>query len=243
MQSIRLNISIISVIGIILLNANHALCAEQTPDVNQPTALTTTESVTRQIEREDYTTLAKLKLQKDSAEGAQNELDEMVEYLNALTFAEEMVEQESEKNKSSEQKLQPAEPQPAPTVDPNIFLNEPNQPALLDMPEDANEIMFPLELADSLYLAGNLKEALRFYRYTFNKIQRDDPQNLDDQTWAMYQIANCLRKSEPKQAAQVYDKLIEQYPNCHWAEPAFMQKMIAEWMVTKKPKEILEANL
>jgi tetratricopeptide (TPR) repeat protein len=243
MQPKRLNILIISIVGITLLIANCASCAEPITDANQATALIQTETVTRQIEREDYTTLAKLKPQEESVEAAQNDLEEMVEYLNALTFAEDITQDQTDQSKTSDQKQQPAEPQPVPAVDPNIFLNEPNQPGLLDMPEDANEIMFPLELADSLYLAGNLKEALRFYRYTFKKIQRDDPKNLADQTWSMYQIANCLRKSDPKQAAQVYEKLIEQYPNCHWAEPAFMQKMIAEWMMTKRPKEILEANL
>lgn len=93
----------------------------------------------------------------------------------------------------------------------------------LTQPEHA---LFPLQTADMLYRTGQLELAYAYYQRV---LQITPPTDALVCGWAMYQSANCLRRTDPPRASQWYAKLIETYPNSLWAAAANAQRKWIDW--------------
>jgi tetratricopeptide (TPR) repeat protein len=75
----------------------------------------------------------------------------------------------------------------------------------------------PMGAADALFRCGQLERAERFYRLASDRA--NSPSEPDWQ-WAVFQRANCLRRTEPDRAAQLYEELLQKAPGSRWSGAA-----------------------
>ncbi len=139
--------------------------------------------------------------------------------------------------------LRPVSPQPAPAMstkqqelqEPETYKKE----LLLKMLVDNSEnIVNPLDVAESLFNNGNLKDAAKFYRLALQRSNTDkqDP----DRPWILLQFANCIRHENPDQAYNIYQEFISEYSSSYLVSTARAQQLIISWFKEKKPITVLE---
>lgn len=106
---------------------------------------------------------------------------------------------------------------------------------LVDNPEN---IVNPLDVAESLFNTGNLKDAAKFYRLALQRSSTDkqDP----DRPWILLQLANCIRRENPDRAYNIYQELISEYSGSYLVSTARAQQLIISWFKEKKPITVLE---
>ncbi len=92
----------------------------------------------------------------------------------------------------------------------------------------------PVDLADTLFLAGHLEEACSFYEHALKESQ--DP---EQKAWLLYQIAACRRMADPAAAAAQYQKLLAEHPESMWASLADVQVRLIEWYRINAPRAVL----
>ena len=82
----------------------------------------------------------------------------------------------------------------------------------------ADRIGNPLALADALFVAEHHKEACAFYE----AVLKGDKDNKDGpgQAWALFQMANCQRRSDPTKAIELYGRLVTEHADSLWARVA-----------------------
>lgn len=139
--------------------------------------------------------------------------------------------------------LRPVSPQPVPAISTKqqelqkseIYKNELLLKMLADNPEN---IANPLDVAESLFNTGNLKDAAEFYQLALQR-SRTDKQN-PDQPWILLQLANCIRHENPDRAYNIYQELISEYSDSYLVPTARAQQLIISWYKEKKPITILE---
>lgn len=139
--------------------------------------------------------------------------------------------------------LRPVSPQPAPEIstkqqglqEPETFKKELLLKMLADNPEN---IVNPLDVAESLFNTGNLKDAAKFYQLALQR-SRTDKQN-PDQPWIVLQLANCIRHENPDRAYNIYQELISEYSDSYLVPTARAQQLIISWFKEKKPITVLE---
>jgi len=95
----------------------------------------------------------------------------------------------------------------------------------------------PLGLADALYLGGRLAEACPFYERAFAGSAVPDTK-----AWALYQMANCRRSSDPAAAVTLYKRVAAEFPKSQWAGVAAVQQRLLEWYQTVAPAAGSEAK-
>jgi TolA-binding protein len=101
----------------------------------------------------------------------------------------------------------------------------------------------PYELAEVLFLSGNLKEAAMFYREALNRRSVDDAASAHHRAWILYQLGNCLRHDDMPKARQIYRQLIEQYPDSLWSASAKAQEQLIGWYLSEKPETLAEGDI
>ena len=99
----------------------------------------------------------------------------------------------------------------------------------------AKGISKPIMLADSLYRGGYLPEAAEVYELAEKAAGTEA-----DRAWAIYQMANCKRNSEPDVALGLYRRLVSEYPDCCWSLSAQMKGEIISWEQVNTPEKVLE---
>jgi tetratricopeptide (TPR) repeat protein len=98
----------------------------------------------------------------------------------------------------------------------------------------------PFELGETLFLSGNLKEAVVFYREALRRIGSDDTRTNRDKAWILFQIGNCLWNDDPSTAMKVYGRLIAEHPNSPWKDFAEARSKILGWYQTEEPQKLIE---
>ncbi len=93
-----------------------------------------------------------------------------------------------------------------------------------------------LDMAELLYVKGYLGEAAVFYKETLNR-QKFTP---GQKPWVLYQVGNCLRRSDPAAAMAAYRQLITDFPDSPWTAPAKAQEKALDWLQKEKPRELLK---
>ena len=130
---------------------------------------------------------------------------------------------------------QKAAPAPQKTVTPPTMtdlLADPNTTAkALQKIGQGTSVLYPIELADVLYRAGKLEQALRFYEMALNGMDKD---NLPVHQWLLFQTANCLRYTDAARAGTLYEELIRLYPSSVWAAAAKARHQMLIWLETNE---------
>jgi tetratricopeptide (TPR) repeat protein len=95
------------------------------------------------------------------------------------------------------------------------------------------------ELGETLFLSGNLKEAVIFYREALKRKGPDDVGSTRDRAWILFQIGNCLRNDDPPNAIKTYRQLILEYPNSPWKELAEARSKLLDWYQKEEPHKLI----
>jgi len=119
--------------------------------------------------------------------------------------------------------------------EPKAPVKDIHSPRWLQRVDGTTQAASPMALADVLFRIGQLDRAERFYRQVLETL--DSPEEADWQ-WAMYQRANCLRRSHPALARDLYQELIQKAPSCSWSAAAGVQKAVLGWY-----EEVQSTNL
>ncbi len=113
---------------------------------------------------------------------------------------------------------------------------------LKSLAEQPGKIGSPLELGEILFSAGNVKEAVTFYREALKRIDPNDPNAPNDKPWILFQIGNCLRDHDRAEAAKMYGRLLTEYPQSPWAELGRAESKLIEWYLREEPLKLIEAK-
>jgi tetratricopeptide (TPR) repeat protein len=139
--------------------------------------------------------------------------------------------------------------EPAEEVERQIETDLPYKPVssrtlqmLRDLSQHPEKLDNPFELGEILFISGNFKDAAIFYREALNRRSPDDAGSARDRAWILFQIGNCLRKSDPPAAAKMYGQLTTEYPNCAWAALAQAQRKLMDWYQKDEPHKLIAEN-
>jgi len=94
----------------------------------------------------------------------------------------------------------------------------------------------PIMLADSLFLGGYLAEACELYKMAMQR--QPAPRQ---RAWALFQMANCKRMSDPVAALGLYRRVLSEHPDSLWSHLADVQQNLIEWERINRPRQILAA--
>ena len=115
----------------------------------------------------------------------------------------------------------------------------------------------PMRLAEILFLSGHLKQAATFYKQALDRIDPNDVMSTQDKAWILFQIGNCLRQGDQPEgpdrskssqtlnvaeAKKMYRRLIEECPNCLWANLAMSRENLIDWFMNDEPEKLIEEN-
>jgi hypothetical protein len=106
----------------------------------------------------------------------------------------------------------------------------------LQFPE---KIKDPLELGEIIFNSGNMKDAVLFYREALKRTDPNDVRLSQDRTWILFQIGNCLRNYDRAAAAQIYGRLLTEYPNSPWSELVKAQRQMISWFLKDEPYNLI----
>jgi len=193
-----------------------------------------------------------------AARKQKGQLQRLIEQIQSVEF-------KPDSKKKSETKKKPGEPRrmdaakPNQPPEPNVGQikpmviphkkSEPNLPyepvrddtvkQLESLSEQDAELTSPFDLAEILYCSGRLKSAAKFYHLALSMAESGKGTAPEDKAWIIFQIGNCLRKSDQEQASKMYKRLINQYPDSPWAQCARKQDQLLEWLRDEKPRQLL----
>ena len=106
--------------------------------------------------------------------------------------------------------------------------------------ENPSEVKNPFEIGNTLYLSNNIGEAAVFYQEALKRKKPEDMSASDDRAWLLFQTGNSLRTIDMLAAADIYGKLITEYPDSPWAGYARVQRNVITWYLSDKPNELLK---
>ncbi|MHC4188347.1 MAG: tetratricopeptide repeat protein [Planctomycetota bacterium] len=110
---------------------------------------------------------------------------------------------------------------------------------LKNVSQHPGELNNPFELAEILFLSGNLKEATVFYQEALNRKSPDDPNSAQNRAWILFQIGNCLRNDDLPTALNMYRQLITEYPDSLWADLAKTRCQLIAWYQKDQPRKLI----
>ena len=110
---------------------------------------------------------------------------------------------------------------------------------LRDLSEHPEKVDSPFELAETLFFSGNLAEAGVFYGEALGRTEPNDATSSRDRAWMLFQLGNCLRKSDLPAAVEVYAQLLSEYPDSPWAEIARAQAQLIDWYIKDEPRKLI----
>ncbi|MFC1633497.1 tol-pal system YbgF family protein [Planctomycetota bacterium] len=111
---------------------------------------------------------------------------------------------------------------------------------LKNLLQHPDELKDPLELGEILFNSGNTKDAVFFYEEALKRADPNEVRSSRDRAWIMFQLGNCLRNHELPAAAEIYRKLLIEYPDSPWADLAKAQRELIEWRLKEKPHELID---
>lgn len=164
----------------------------------------------------------------------------LVNKLNSMSLSREKLQQMQDAEKP-EKKIDPVViTQPVPEVKlipkkPKLLLSK---KLLRKIRKQAGEeIANPIRLADALYESGHNVEAYNIYNIS---LQQDLSAN--DDSWVMFQMANCQIKIKPIEARKLLQKLMTKHPDSPWSILAKNQELILQWCYEYEPEKVLKES-
>jgi hypothetical protein len=103
------------------------------------------------------------------------------------------------------------------------------------MKKTPQDVVDPLGLADALFRGGYRREAYIFYQAVYKQGRQDD-----ERAWALYQMAICRRKADPKRSQAHLRQLLADFPESPLAELANAQDNVLDWSLRNQPQTLLE---
>lgn len=110
---------------------------------------------------------------------------------------------------------------------------------LKNLSQHPGNLRNPFELGEILFLSGNLKEAVIFYKEALKKKSSDDAGLARDRAWILFQMGNCLRNDDPPTARKMYGQLITEHPNSLWKELADARNKLLDWYQKDEPRKLI----
>jgi len=128
--------------------------------------------------------------------------------------------------------------QPGPRL-PYEPITERTLQVLRDLSEDPEKVDNPFELAETLFLSGNVKEAAVFYAEALGRTEPNDVSSSRDRAWVLFQAGNCLRSTDLPAATKMYTQLLTEYPISPWTDMAKAQARLIDWYVKDEPHKLV----
>ena len=110
---------------------------------------------------------------------------------------------------------------------------------LKNLSQQPDQLHNPLELAEILFLSGNLKQATMFYQQALNRKDPNDVTSAQNRAWILFQIGNCLRDDDLPAAKKMYRQLIAEYLNSPWTDLAKARQNLIDWYLNDKPRTLI----
>ena len=225
-----------------LLASLNGIASANTPAVSaEPNS--TLASQVRQAE------ISAAKAQKESE--SKKRLKQLIEQVRAVELAPQPQPAEP-----------PVAPEQMPTPEPNAApsdvppsekdaepVNEPKLPyepvaeqtleMLRNLSQKPEQLENPLELAEILFLSGNLNDAAMLYQEALKRQDPNDASVSQDRAWILFQTGNCLRNDDMPAAAKMYRRLQTEYPTSPWAELAKARGKLIDWYLKDEPEKLV----
>ncbi len=171
-------------------------------------------------------------------ESAASELEATIQHIHSLQARPKPSPRDSAAPDSTGAAASPTTPvdvaPPRPRSDVPIVTPE-DLERLRRLPPD--RIADPLALADALFQAGHYREAYAFYE---TALKADG--NGKAKAWALFQMANCQRESDPAAGIAIYDQILKDHPDSPWAQIAKTYRALAEGRLAARPTETEEPS-
>ena len=110
---------------------------------------------------------------------------------------------------------------------------------LRDLSGDPEKVDNPFELAETLFLSGNVREAAVFYAEALGRTEPNDVSLSRDRAWVLFQTGNCLRNTDLPAATKMYTQLLTEYPNSPWTDMAKAQAKLIDWYLKDEPHKLV----
>ncbi len=110
---------------------------------------------------------------------------------------------------------------------------------LRDLSGDPEKVDNPFELAETLFLSGNVREAAVFYAEALGRTEPNDVSSSRDRAWVLFQTGNCLRNTDLPAATKMYTQLLTEYPDSPWAGIAVAQRKLIDWYLKDEPHKLV----
>lgn len=110
---------------------------------------------------------------------------------------------------------------------------------LRDLSRDPGKVDNPFDLAETLFLSGNMKEAAVFYTEALARTEPNGVGSSRYRAWVLYQTGNCLRKTDPPVAMETYTRLLTEYPDSPWSDMAAAQVRLIDWYLKNEPRKLV----
>lgn len=88
-------------------------------------------------------------------------------------------------------------------------------------------------LGDALFRGGHWAEAYRFYARAVETAAEGEAGG-----WALYQMANCVRHTDPAEAARLYARVAKKHGDSPWAGPARIRAGVVRWYDAERPATV-----
>jgi tetratricopeptide (TPR) repeat protein len=196
--------------------------------------------------------ISTVKIEQDNR--SKNELERIIEQIRSLEFKPRKRKPEpvivvEPPSTTEPNETTPDTPDTAVPKEPEKIETKPKLPyesitdetlqTLKNLSQHPDELDKPFELAEILFLNGNLKEATVFYREALNHKSPDDAGTAQDRAWILFQIGNCLRNDDLPAAVNTYRQLITEYPDSLWVELAKTQCQLIAWYQKDEPRKLI----
>ncbi len=110
---------------------------------------------------------------------------------------------------------------------------------LRNMSRKPEQVQNPLELAEILFLSGNLNDAAMLYQEALKRQDPNDAAVSRDRAWILFQTGNCLRHDDMPAAAKMYRRLLTEYPTSPWADLASARGKLIDWYLKDEPEKLV----
>jgi tetratricopeptide (TPR) repeat protein len=110
---------------------------------------------------------------------------------------------------------------------------------LKKMAQKPEKLNNAFELAELLFSQGRLEEAAKCYIQALEDLMKKTNVNDSEKAWLLFQIGNCLHKTNPTEALKTYRQLIEEHPESQWNELAKIKSKVIDWYLQDKPHTLI----
>jgi hypothetical protein len=181
-----------------------------------------------------------------SIEQQEKNLEQLIRQLSALEPPKKESVSSTETQTTEPNSIEPTEAVPmaapseaAPSTSAEVLDPNTGGSPLLRQLEKAEQVVDPLQLADTLFRQGYEPQAFLYYQQAAEQLAAEDIETLQ---WTLFQRANCCRRTEPAKAISLYTELLNRFPGSRWSGAAKASQLTLEWTMNERLKPYLSAG-